>query len=222
MLPAQKSTPAFALRRLCLASLCGLSLLGCSSNADALYQGELLRQQKLRTAGLPESRRVVVRDPASREALEVVELARGADGAEVRHGAELRYWPEGTLRSLRSFDRGTPAGLWWSWWRTGALRSAYVHDATKPTPMTWWHPNGLVSAEGMAISGRRVGEWSYYHDNGMLESRGKMGGGMRVGDWTFYDETGEWTERGRFLSGRRTGDWEFRSRAGGGPLLQRR
>ncbi len=116
---------------------------------------------------------------------------------------------------MRAYDKGKPTGVWWSWWRTGALRSTYVHEPGVPTPMTWWHPNGLLASQGMAVEGRRVGEWTFWHDNGALESRGEMAGGQRVGFWTFFDEEGEWSERGSYLSGKRRQDWEFRGSLGG-------
>ncbi len=201
----------------------GLALSGCTSNADTLYQGEVLRRDQEAVAGLEDSRRVVVRDPSTQEVREVHELALGGDGEEMRHGVERRYWPEGNLQSYRGFSGGTPVGLWWSWWRTGAIRSAYVYSTSEPTRMTWWHPNGFVSAEGMAINGRRVGPWSYFHGNGALMSQGEMGGGHRIGEWTFYDESGEWTERGRFIAGKRTGDWQFRDQLSGAvPFAERR
>ena len=227
MLPDLQSTSAVAERRQSLPRLrcilLGLALSACSSNGDILYQGALQVRDKEAVAGLKDSRRVVVKDPFSQRPTEVHELVLGADGEEVRHGVERRYWPEGTLRSLRSFNGGQPAGVWWSWWRTGALRSAYVHSSNEATRMTWWHPNGFVSAEGMAVSGRRVGEWTYYHGNGVIESQGEMGGGHRIGQWSFFDESGEWTERGQYLGGQRVGDWEFRDRLGVGvPFRERR
>ncbi len=198
------------------------ALTSCTSNADNLYRGELIRRDREAMQGLADSRRVVVRDPLTQEPLEVHELALDGSGEEVRHGVERRYWPEGNLQSHRGFLDGVPVGLWWSWWRTGAIRSAYVHSATEATRMTWWHPNGFVSAEGLAINGRRVGPWSYYHGNGVLESSGEMGGGHRTGEWTFYDEAGEWTERGRFMAGKRAGEWEFREQLGAGlPFVNR-
>lgn len=208
------STRAAALQRLIFGV--GLLLLaGCGSNADQLYQAEVFaRQEAERNSGLPDQRRVEVRDPVTKETTEIRQLVRTEDGYEVSDGRQWEYWPDGSVRSLRSYFRGEPQGLWWSWWRTGALRSAYVHNPAEPTRMTWWHPNGAVAAEGMAHNGRRIGEWSYFHENGALESRGEMSGGFRIGPWTFYDTSGEWTERGDYVLGKRALGWEFRARAG--------
>lgn len=187
-----------------------LILAACSSASDDLYQAELFVKRERERAAASAPRRVEVKDPKTKQILEVHELARLDDGSDVPQGREWLYWPEGNLKSLRSYENGEPSGLWWSWWRTGALRSAYVHVEGEPTRMTWWHANGFVSAEGVALNGRRVGEWSYYHENGELASQGEMAGGRRVGHWTFFDESGEWAERGTFIGGKRAGDWEFR------------
>ncbi|MFT5732830.1 MAG: hypothetical protein ACJA2W_002574 [Planctomycetota bacterium] len=199
-----------------------LATAACTSNSDDLYHAHVFAKEQRERAGLEDTRRVVVKDPITKQALEVHELGRLEDGAEVPNGKDWRYWPEGNLRSMRTFVNGEPAGLWWSWWRTGALRSAYVHEPGVLTRMAWWHANGFLAAEGLAMHGSREGEWSSWHENSALESVGEMSGGRREGLWTFYDEEGEWTERGMFLGGKRTGDWEFRGRLrAGGPSFGR-
>lgn len=192
---------------LLIAALC---LCGCRSPlGDAIGQAEArtLRDRESRT---PRTERVVVRHPVTKEVLEDRTIVL-VDGVEVgSEGVQRTYYPDGSPETLRSFANGKPTGIWWSWWATGALRSAYVFDPKRATRMTWWHANGFTASDGYARNGSRVGPWRFWYENGELESEGEFVGGRRQGAWTFYDEEGEWVERGRFVRGVRAGEWEQR------------
>ncbi|MEM9382180.1 MAG: hypothetical protein AAGB93_19650 [Planctomycetota bacterium] len=176
---------------------------------DLAYQRNLARKRPSE----PVPARTVGRDPLTRERVEDRSYLDMPDGVRLHHGYHRTWYPDGTPETLRCYREGDEVGVWWSWWRNGALRSTYEFVPGVDTPMVWWHPNGLLQSEGMARDGVRTGRWRYWHENGELESEGDFVGGRRAGHWTLYDENGEWTERGRFQAGRRVGDWEFRERA---------
>ncbi|MEM6570616.1 MAG: hypothetical protein AAF957_19555 [Planctomycetota bacterium] len=175
---------------------------------DLAYQRNLAKLQRSE----PIPARTIGRDPVTRLRTEDRSYLDMPDGVRLHHGAHRTWYPDGTPETLRHYREGDEVGVWWSWWRNGALRSAYEFVPGVETPMTWWHPNGLLQSEGMARDGVRTGPWRFWHENGELESEGSFVGGRRAGFWAFYDADGEWTERGRMQAGRRIGDWEFRDR----------
>lgn len=191
-----------------LIALSLLALVGCRSAVGEAYSEAMARNLENDEEAAPREETLVVRDPDTK----IVRESRrfiSEDGVIARNVGEQRTWYDnGQPETRRMFVGGDPAGVWWSWWRNGALRSSYVFDATKPTRMTWWHPNGLLASDGLARNGARTGPWKFWHENGELESEGEFRGGKRHGPWTFYDEDGEWTERGTYSAGSRVGAWE--------------
>ena len=186
--------------------------VGCMRPSQQIIDTAYLRNSLRRGPKVPTESRAVGRDPHTGERSEDRSYLNMPDGRRLRHGQHRTWYPEGTPETLRTYDEGAPVGTWWTWWRTGALRSAYVFEPGTETRMTWWHANGIVSSEGLARNGTRTGPWQFWYENGELKSEGDFVGGRRGGDWVLYDTDGEWTERGRFRGGKRVGEWEFRSR----------
>lgn len=130
---------------------------------------------------------------------EVLELP---DGSVLRHGVERESYLSGAKRALRRFERDVPVGEWTQWYEDGTVRSYYVHS-DRPSPMTFYMPDGKVSASGDAIGGRRTGSWRFFHPNGVLAREGSYHAGKRNGEWTQYDEQGAVVGRVVFAAGER-------------------
>lgn len=130
---------------------------------------------------------------------EVLELP---DGSVLRHGVERESYLSGAKRALRHFERDVPVGEWTQWYEDGAVRSHYVHTDRR-SPMTFYGPDGKVSASGDAIGGLRTGPWRFYHPCGALAREGSYANGRRNGEWTQYDEQGAVVGRVVFDAGAR-------------------
>lgn len=118
------------------------------------------------------------------------EVLRLPDGRVLRHGVERTFHPGGRERSRRSFERDRPSGEWLAWYPDGTLRSSYVHS-DEPAPMTFHHPNGRVSATGLAVQGVRCHAWRFFDARGRLVQVGEYEAGLPHGAWTRYGEDGE-------------------------------
>ena len=203
--------------RLLLVLACGLICPvapGCRQAHGEVIASAFERNARNMRPSEPEEARVVERDPVTGERTADRSFLDTQEGTRLNHGVHRTWYADGMPETLRSYVSGLPTGVWWTWWRTGALRSAYVFDPDRPTRMTWWHANGLLASEGLARNGTRTGPWRYWHENGELKSEGEFVGGRQSGPWVLYGEDGEWRERGRFLKGRRVGQWEFAGREG--------
>lgn len=130
------------------------------------------------------------------------------DGGVERHGMQTRYYAGGGLESERSFAAGEPVGRWRSWYPDGQLRSDFT-ITDEPSPMVFYHPNGQISATGMAVRGVRDGLWTFWHENGVKAKEGRFVGGGREGLWTFWYANGGLEARGLYHSDERAGEWEL-------------
>lgn len=202
-------TPKLHIRR---AAWCALALAaplaGCrSKNLDATVALAMARNQRKAALERPRQERDVVRDPETGQVLaDRRRVTMGRKGFR-NEGPQRTWYPGGGPETYREFRGGEPFGHWLSWWRTGALRSSYVFDPDRPTRMVWWHANGIVASEGMALMGQRIGPWVYRYEHGVVESEGEYVDGLKDGEWVMYDEQGEWVEKGRYLGGERVGAW---------------
>jgi len=103
----------------------------------------------------------------------------------VAQGTDKGWFPSGTKRYERDFERGEPRGLWRTWHENGTLASEVTFSPDE-TPMRFWYPNGRVSAEGPARNGSRQGVWRCYRPDGTLREEGTYVNSLREGDWTEY------------------------------------
>ncbi len=125
------------------------------------------------------------------------------NGNEIRHGVEAQYWPDGSPKAHREFDRGVPSGHWQTFWQDGTVRSDHDIVPGQATDMTYFHPNGKVASQGQAIAGRRVGPWQYRFASGALSEEGSYLEGQRDGLWRSYEKNGALREEARYLAGKR-------------------
>ena len=148
-------------------------------------------------------------DDAASEPRREWHVLRREGGKTVPHGRDVEWYPGGIVRSERCFDRGEPTGKWTTAWPDGSPRSeCSFTDPPRPSPMRWWHENGVLSTEGMALNGVRQGTWTSFHANGAKSMQGDYVGGLRQGTWSFWNADGELAERGEFHAGVRVGDWK--------------
>jgi antitoxin component YwqK of YwqJK toxin-antitoxin module len=173
---------------------------GCRRNdvRPALAQARLAEAQRnLPTVERPGiDRRIGANGPVVSEVLEL------PDGSVLRHGVERESYLSGAKRALRHFERDVPVGEWTQWYEDGTLRSHYVHS-DRPSPMTFYAPDGQVTASGDAIRGLRSGPWRFFHSNGVLAREGSYVAGKRNGEWIQYDEQGALVGRVVFAAGER-------------------
>ncbi|MCB9916105.1 MAG: toxin-antitoxin system YwqK family antitoxin [Planctomycetes bacterium] len=157
----------------------------------------------------PVERHLEHRDPTTRVLLHAWDVLEYADGRQVLHGVERRWYADGTPRSEAHFAHGAPTGELRRWYASGQLRSESSFGADEvPTPMRFWHENGRLSAEGRAVRGRREGLWSFWYEDGALRERGGYVDGQREGLWELYAPGGALEGRGTYEHGARVGAWQ--------------
>lgn len=123
-------------------------------------------------------------------------------GRTIPQGETLEWYPDGTLKARRSFERGEPVGTWTTWYASGAVDSVCtMGEDAEPAPMRWWHANGRLKCEGLGWNGIRSGPWKSWYSDGREESAGVYLGSERDGVWTFWNEDGGVRERCRYLRG---------------------
>jgi hypothetical protein len=194
------------------ARLAGALLLLCSA---CLNEQDFLLPAAPETQ-VPTETTYTRKDRRTGKVIEFSERRRLASGRTVKDGVERRWYADGALRSERFYDQGEPTGRWKSWWEDGALRSDYTfHPLGEPTVMTWWHPNGRLSAQGPARRGTREGEWTYWYEDGTVREQGSFVLGVKDGEWSFFWEDGSLRSRGRYANGDRVGQWEHGPRPDG-------
>ena len=129
-----------------------------------------------------------------------------ANGQAFLDGPELLYWPDGALRAERNWVDGEATGLWKSFYANGTLKMRVSH-VDYPTSMVFFHPDGTVSAQGLASKGVKNGDWAHFHSDGSLSHQGAYVRGMKQGTWTYYHPGGGLAKRGNYLDAHATGDW---------------
>ncbi len=129
-------------------------------------------------------------------------------GLPVREDLERRWWPNGTLRAERHWRSGIPVGRWSTWWEDGAPRSVHEH-APEPSTMTYWHPGGSRSSEGLHLLGSKQGVWTFWDEAGTVRREGRFEDGIETGVWTLWHPSGALEARGVMRAGKRVGEWKL-------------
>ena len=154
-------------------------------------------------------------DPRSRVLLRRWHVRTDAEGVELLDGKDEGWWPDGSVRHDREWALGEETGTWRSWHENKALRSLAEFEAGGDV-MRFWHPNGVLLAEGLHEGGARVGLWTFWHPNGVKSSAGAFVLSRREGPWTFWSEDDEIQAAGLYAAGARVGEWFLAS-----PLSER-
>ncbi|MEZ6014250.1 MAG: hypothetical protein R3F49_03995 [Planctomycetota bacterium] len=169
----------------CALALVGLAACATPDATPYLQYAQLkaMREGRPRVETPGVQRRALADGAMTREVLLL------PDGGALRHGTERESYSGGARRAERHFERDVPVGEWTQWYEDGTVRSHYVHGEG-PTPMTFYAPDGAITATGPALLGVRVGEWRFYHRGGVLAKEGAYVDGKREGEWRLYDEEG--------------------------------
>lgn len=188
-----------------------LVLAGACAFNDGRMRGALAREAALAEPAkepVAETRQLAYQDSA------VLQFRRRVlvhtDGRVERHGEESEWFPDGTLRSRRTFEHDRPTGVWTCWYEDGTLRSEIdFGDGLQPAPMRFWHPGGKLAAEGAGIAGVKEGHWTQWNADGVLESEGTYLASVREGPWTFWYANGTKRAEGLYARGQRVGEWHL-------------
>jgi len=87
--------------------------------------------------------------------------------ADLRNGLSQKYYPDGTLAEMITWDKGNRTGEW-----------------------IQYYPDGSVCLRAEYIAGKLEGLFSYYHPNGKLYYEGKYKDDFRTGDWMVFNYDG--------------------------------
>lgn len=69
----------------------------------------------------------------------------------------------------------------------------------------FYHPNGVVSSEGLIKDGKPEGYWKTYNEEGILVSEGNRKNHLLDSTWKFYDDTGELKMEINYREGKKNG-----------------
>jgi len=69
----------------------------------------------------------------------------------------------------------------------------------------FYHPNGVVSSEGIIRNGSPDGFWTSYYVTGVKKSEGKRTNFLLDSIWVFYNQVGDTTEKINYLLGKKNG-----------------
>lgn len=144
-----------------------------------------------------------------------VELLALGDGTLVKDGAERIWYPDGTLRWERYFERDVPRGTWLSFHPNGELATRVeIESSTGLGLMQRFHPNGSLAAEGTGRGALPEGPWRIFHPDGTLAEEGPYVAGKKHGAWRYWNEDGQLTAEGEYEAGERVGRWRLLNRDG--------
>jgi antitoxin component YwqK of YwqJK toxin-antitoxin module len=69
----------------------------------------------------------------------------------------------------------------------------------------FFHPNGIISSEGLMREGKPDGYWKTYWETGILKAEGNRKNFELDSIWSFYDESGKTTLQISYLNGKKEG-----------------
>jgi uncharacterized protein len=69
----------------------------------------------------------------------------------------------------------------------------------------FFHPNGIISSEGLMRDGKPDGYWKTYWETGILKAEGNRKNFELDSIWSFYDESGKTTLQISYLNGKKEG-----------------
>ena len=108
------------------------------------------------------------------------ERAGYLDGRE--HGTWTKYYPGGTLREQRNYDRGQKVGDYVAWWENGReqLHYHFTDDEYEGTCREWNEAGGLIQ-EMNYRNGHEEGPQKLFYDDGKIRANYTIINGRRYG-----------------------------------------
>ena len=144
------------------------------------------------------------------------------------------YSSNGQLKREGQMLKGSPEGLWQSWFEDGVLaESAEYQSGKRHGEYAKYYPNGQLQerahyrkdrlsgeqlsyfqtgklkAKELWLDGQREGEASYFHANGKQAEQGAFLRSRREGLWRAFWPNGELRSEGSYIADREAGDWAF-------------
>jgi len=97
---------------------------------------------------------------------------------ESLHGPEWQYFPNGTLKNMQYWRRGSQQGVF-----------------------RCWFPSGLLRWDGVSVDGQRDGIYRQYHKGGDLQYEYEYSAGVPQGTWREYQAGGGLSQEEHFEDG---------------------
>lgn len=86
-----------------------------------------------------------------------------------KHGAFVRYLPDGTQSEAGQYVQSKPDGKWQSWHDNGNLRHVIHHiQGELEGPFQAFYESGVRLSEGQYLEGKEHGVWKFYLKDGRL------------------------------------------------------
>ena len=107
----------------------------------------------------------------------------------VVHGHEEEKWySNGQLKSLGSYNMGLKYGMWKKWYDNGKLKEKGMYNKNKQCG-SWkkWYDNGELESLGQYKKGKKHGLWTNFYHEGRLESKGYYNRGKKTDSWNHYE-----------------------------------
>lgn len=98
------------------------------------------------------------------------------------HGRWVKYYPDGKLYELRSFDNGKKTGVLETWWPNGTKQTHYLFmDDEYQGTCREWSADGLLVKEMNYHKGHEEGSQRWWYDNGKIKANYIIKQGRRYG-----------------------------------------
>ncbi|MDR1878243.1 MAG: hypothetical protein LBQ64_01610 [Bacteroidales bacterium] len=120
------------------------------------------------------------------------------DAKETKHlERQVDYHPNGQIRTIAYFYKGTPDGIRREYSPEGAVIKSYMFR------------DGILMGEGIVDDdGKKQGEWKEFYETGELRATGKYIDSKPFGKWKYYFENGKIEITGNYTrKGQKDGEW---------------
>jgi antitoxin component YwqK of YwqJK toxin-antitoxin module len=104
-----------------------------------------------------------------------------------RNGKYIELWKNGKISQRGTFKEDKLSGLCEYWTDDGHKSVQYIYSDGEPIYWTFYHQNGMKSAEGPLLNDVMVGMWRRWDSRGNLEGEGLLKNGKKEGEWREYD-----------------------------------
>lgn len=125
-----------------------------------------------------------------------------------RDGPWKEFYPDGTLRSAGTYDKGIKTGEWKYYYANGKIeqQGKYTKKGKLDGLWTWFYEDGGMQREQGYINGLEDGEYLENDEQGKTIVKGQYVEGLEEGEWVY--DFGQYKEIGTYRSGLRNGKWK--------------
>ena len=99
----------------------------------------------------------------------------------------------GNIRVQGQFNKLTPVGKWYIFFKNGKLQSnySYSNEGTLEGVFVQYFPNGKINISGTFENNIQTGLWKTFYLDGNVEMVGEMLDGKRYKQWNYYYNSGK-------------------------------